>query len=233
MDIKSELKRVREKYDLTQEELADELGVSRQSIIALESGKYRPSIPVALQIAEFFELPVEFIFRCQPEEGEEIKSVKMLKKGGETNMERDITAWTPWRDMMNMRDTVDRLFDDSLVSLSRPHDMKYPAVNVRQTDKDVIVEADVPGMKEDEIEIEIAENTISIRGERKHSKEVKKEDYYHREVSYGSFTRTVGLPAEVDAAKTDAKLEQGTLVVTLPKVEPRASHTIKIRPRRS
>ena len=147
-------------------------------------------------------------------------------------MDQDITSWTPWREMMNMRDTVDRLFDDSHVSLSRPQDMKYPAINVRQTLKEVIVEADVPGMKEDEIEIEIAEIAVSIRGERKHAKEIKKEDYYHREVSYGSFTRTVSLPAEVDASSTDAKLEQGTLIVTLSKKEPKASRTIKIKPRR-
>ena len=231
MDIKSELKKVREKYNLTQEELADELGVSRQSIIALESGKYRPSIPVALLIAEFFELPVEYIFRCQPEEGEEIKSVKHLKKEGEITVDRDIMPWTPWREMMNMRDTIDRLFDDSLVSLPRPSELGYPAINIHQTAKEVIVEADVPGMKEEEIEIEVADNAIGLHGERKQMRELKKEDYYHREVSYGSFSRSVSLPAEVDAARADAKLEHGTLTITLPKKEPKAARTIKLKPR--
>jgi HSP20 family protein len=231
MDIKSELKKVREKYGLTQEELAEELGVSRQSIIALESGRYRPSIPVALHIAGFFELPVEFIFRCEPEEGEEIKSVKQLQGGDDTAIDHDLMPWSPWRDMMNMRDTIDRFFDDSLTSMSHPSELNYPAINVHQTEKAVIVEADMPGMKEDEVDIEVADHAICLRGERKRVNEAKKEDYYHREVNYGSFSRTVGLPVAVEASQAEAKLEDGTLVVTLPKKEVGKLKTVKIKPK--
>lgn len=217
------LKKVRGRFGLTQEKLADVLGVSRQAIIALEAGRNLPSIPLALNIAKFFELPIEVIFY-----DESIVRKFDHKKG--VNMDRELMPWSPWREMMDMRDTVDRMFDDSLISTSKA-EINYPAINVRQTDKNVIVEADVPGMKQDEIEIEIAENTLSLKGERKHSEEIKKQDYYHREVSYGTFYRAIGLPVKVDPQKANAELEHGTLVVTLPKKEPQAAKTIKIKPK--
>ena len=234
MDITSELRRVRERHGLTQGELAGELGVSRQSVIAVESGKYRPSIHLALLIAEFFELPVEYIFRCDvPEEQKEKKKPTLMQKGGEVTMDRDLMPWSPWREMINMRDTIDRLFDDSLVAFSRPGETVYPAINVHQTDRDVIVEADLPGMKEDGIEIEVGETAIAIKGERRRADEVKKENYYHKEVSYGSFGRVVNLPVEIDPSRATAKFEHGTLTVTLPKREAKQSKVVKLKPKSS
>lgn len=232
MDIKSELRRVREKHGLTQGELAEELGVSRQSVIAIESGKYRPSIHLALLIAGFFELPVEYIFRCDlPEEQKEKKKTTLPKKGGEVTMERDLMPWSPWREMMSMRDTIDRLFDDSLVAFSSPNKAVYPAINVHQTDKEVVIEADLPGMKEDDVEIEVGDAAVAIKGERKMTNEVKKENYYHKEVTYGSFGRVVNLPVEIDPARAEAKFEHGTLTVTLPKRETKQNKVIKLKPK--
>ena len=218
------LKKVRSKIGLTQEELAECLGVSRQAIIALESGRNLPSIPLALGIANFFELPIEVIFYDE-------SIVKEIDKKKGANMDRELMPWSPWREMMDMRDTIDKMFDDSLVSSSPNAEISYPAINVRQTDKELIVEADVPGMKQDEIEIEIAENALSLKGERKHKEETKKQDYYHREVSYGTFYRAIGLPVKIDPQKANAELEHGTLTISLPKKDPETPKTVKIQPK--
>ncbi len=224
MSIECRLKNIRRKMGLTQEELADHLGVSRQAIISLEAGRNMPSIPLALSIAEYFRLPVEVIFYCETEN-------KNQEKGD--RMDREIMPWSPWREMASMREALDRMFDESVTSMARNNDWNYPALNVRQTNKEVIVEADVPGMKQEDIDIEIGENSVSIRGERKatHEENDKKHSYYHREVNYGAFHRAITLPVEIDADKAKADLEHGTLVITLPKVEPAKPKTIKLKPR--
>jgi len=224
MSIECRLKNIRRKMGLTQEDLAETLGVSRQAIIALEAGRNMPSIPLAINIAEYFRLPVEVIFYCESQNNNQ-------KKGD--RMDRELMPWSPWREMAGMRDALDRMFDESVTSMSRGADVNYPALNVRQTDKEVIVEADVPGMKQEDIDIEIGENSVSIKGERKatHEEGDKKHSYYHREVSYGSFHRSVTLPVEIDVSNAKADMEHGTLVISLPKVEPTKPKTIKLKPR--
>lgn len=218
------LKNIRRRLGLTQEELAEHLGVSRQAIIALENGRNMPSIPLALNIAEYFQLPVEVIFYSETENNENNN-----KKGD--RMDREIMPWSPWREMASMREALDRMFDESVTSMNRASDINYPALNVRQTEKEIIVEADVPGMKQEDIDIEISENAISIKGERKATHEEKSQNYFHREVSFGAFNRTISLPMEVDTQKSHADLVDGTLVITLPKLEPTKPKTVKLKPR--
>jgi len=231
MRVETVLKNIRLRSGLTQEELAQSLGVSRQSIIALECGRYQPSINLALHIAQLFDMPVEMIFRSSVKikPNEKIKLISR-EGGGDMDKDREVAPLSPWRDIINMRDTIDRFFDDSIMNYSRSSTIPYPALNVRQSANEVIVEADVPGMKEDEIEIEITDNTLCIKGERKTANEVKKEDYYHREVIYGSFNRSITLPVEVNPDATTAKIEHGTLTVKLPKKEPEAAKSVKIKP---
>jgi len=228
MAVECRLKNVRRKIGLTQEELAQELGVSRQAIIALESGRNMPSIPLAINIAEYFRLPVEVIFYCDSDNNQQNKP-----KGND--MEREIMPWSPWREMASMREALDRMFDESVTSMARGSDWTYPALNVRQTDKEIIVEADVPGMKQEDIDIEIGENALSIKGERKatHEESDKKHSYFHREVNYGAFHRAITLPVEINPQKAKADLEHGTLIITLLKVEPAKPKTIKIKPGKS
>ncbi len=230
MKIKSYLKQIRQRHNLTQEDLARELGISRQSVIALESGKCLPSVPLATRIAFYFQLPIEFIFRAVDVEFEDWQStiLKKIQKGGEKGMDRELIPWSPWREMMNLRDAVDRIFDESLWRW--PREMIYPAVNVRQTEKSVIVEADVPGVKEDEIEVEVHPDAVVIRGERKHEEETKEKDFYHKEVAYGSFSRAISLPAEVKAESAKAELKNGTLKITIPKVEAKKPKVVKVKP---
>lgn len=226
MKIASRIRQLRQKTDLTQEELADRLGISRQSLNALEAGRCVPSVELALRVAETFNLPIDAVFWLTNIH-QEIES----QKGDEIEMPRGIAPWSPWRDMLNLRSTVERLFEDPVFPRMFSGEMTFPAINVRQTEKSVIVEADVPGVKEDEIDIEVHPDAIILRGQRTAEEETKEEDYYHREVSYGSFSRAVALPAEVKPEKATADLKTGTLTITLEKAKPKAPRRITLKPK--
>jgi len=96
-----------------------------------------------------------------------------------------------------------------------------PAVNTREDENAYIVEIDIPGVKKEDIKVNIdpEKRTLTISGERKFKEEVKKEDYYKIESSYGKFMRTFSLPENVDTDNIDAKTEEGVLHITLPKVK--------------
>ncbi|WP_300363867.1 Hsp20/alpha crystallin family protein [Hydrogenimonas sp.] len=96
-----------------------------------------------------------------------------------------------------------------------------PSVNTREDENAYVVEVDLPGVKKEDIKVNIdpEKRTLTISGERKFKEEVKKEDYYKIESSYGKFMRTFSLPENVDADHIDAKTEDGVLHITLPKLK--------------
>ncbi|WP_456323668.1 Hsp20/alpha crystallin family protein [Hydrogenimonas sp.] len=96
-----------------------------------------------------------------------------------------------------------------------------PTVNTREDKDAYVVEVDLPGVKKEDIKVNIdpEKRTLTISGERKFKEEVKKDDYYKIESSYGKFMRTFALPENVDADNIDAKTEDGVLTITIPKVK--------------
>ncbi len=220
IELGTYLKKYREKAAYTQGKLAEELGISRQSIISLETGKCTPSVALALRIAHFFELPVEFIFRGS----DSLEKNVNQQKGGE--MSRDLLPWSPWREMMSMRETLDRFSEEPL---SKQVGFFHPTVGIRETSKQMVVEVDIPGVKEEDLSLEIEDDKLVIRGERKHSQETKKEDYYHLESSYGSFSRVITLPSYVRADKAQAEVKDGLLEISIPKVKPRQPKKIAVK----
>jgi len=94
-----------------------------------------------------------------------------------------------------------------------------PRVDVCETDKEVRVSAELPGMDEKDITVELDDAAVTIRGERKEESEDKGKNWYRREQSYGSFYRMIPLPASVDGEKATAKFKKGVLAITLPKRE--------------
>jgi len=124
----------------------------------------------------------------------------------------------------------DKLFEDfwrrpfgSLLNLERflPAEFRTPSValDVYEEKDDVVVKADMPGLKKEEIEVNLSGNTLTITGERKKSEEVKEKSYYRAERSYGMFRRSVELPADVQADKVTASFKDGVLEIRLPKSE--------------
>jgi len=93
-----------------------------------------------------------------------------------------------------------------------------PAIEVFEKDDKLVVKAEIPGIKEEDIDVSVVGDTLTIKGQRKAESEVREEDYYHCERSYGSFLRSMTLPSHVDASKIEATYEDGILEVTLPKV---------------
>jgi HSP20 family protein len=92
-----------------------------------------------------------------------------------------------------------------------------PRVNVSETDKELLISAEVPGMDEKDVKVELEDDVLVLRGERKHESEDKKGDWHQVEYSYGSFHRAIPLPASVDSAKARAKFSKGVLQVEIPK----------------
>ena len=136
-----------------------------------------------------------------------------------------------WRPFDTLRKEVDRLFEDfgddfwrrpfrSLATFERSWPTKFaaaPAVDVSETDKAYEITAELPGMDEKNIEVNVANGGITIKGEKKEETEEKNKDYYVSERRYGSFERHFTLPESVDADKIAATFKNGVLKVTLPK----------------
>lgn len=201
------LRKFREEKHFTQEELAEKLGISRQSIISLEQGRCLPSLPLALNFSRFFELPLEKIFFDELENQEEREVNKMAY---------DLIPGGPMREVSSLHEAIDRLFDES-VSTSMQKTITTPLVNVFEKEGKVVVSADVPGINEEDLNIEVTDDSVTISGERKTEQKSENEDFYRHEISYGSFSRTVALPSLVDKEKAEAELKNGILTITLEK----------------
>lgn len=101
-----------------------------------------------------------------------------------------------------------------------------PQVDVTENDKEVKVIAELPGLTEQDVEVSLSNDVLTISGEKKHEKEDKGENYYRMERSYGSFQRSIPLPVEVQSDKVEATFKNGVLTVTLPK-SPQAAQNRK------
>jgi HSP20 family protein len=107
-------------------------------------------------------------------------------------------------------------------------EMTMPKVDVIDRDEEVVVRAEVPSVKKEDIEVSISGNMVTIKGETKKEEKEEKGDYYRAEISRGSFSRMVSLPADVDESKAKAALKDGVLELTLPKIEKAKRRTIKV-----
>ncbi|MGZ5095946.1 MAG: Hsp20/alpha crystallin family protein [Burkholderiales bacterium] len=120
-------------------------------------------------------------------------------------------------------------WDRPLLSELATLESRMPRLDVLERDNDVVVKAEVPGVKKEDIHITIAGNRITIKGESKHEDKEEKGDYCRCEISQGAFSRTVTLPAEVDETKAKAEMKDGMLQITLPKLEQTKKSEIKIQ----
>ncbi len=123
-----------------------------------------------------------------------------------------------------MRREMDRLFDEMTRSFGLPRTtlgegVLAPRVDVRETEDAIVVQAELPGVEEKDVEIEFAEGVLTLRGEKKQEREEeeKEKGYYLMERSYGAFLRRVPIPAEIDEEGIGAVFDKGVLTVTLPK----------------
>lgn len=99
------------------------------------------------------------------------------------------------------------------------HEMFVPRVNLSETEKDVVLSAEMPGMDEKDLTVEVDEECVHLGGEKKYEQEDKGRSWHRREYGYGTFSRVIQLPARVDAGKAKARFKNGVLSLTLPKRE--------------
>jgi HSP20 family protein len=146
-----------------------------------------------------------------------------------------IERWHPFTELMSLRQAMDRLFEDSFVRTSRPltalGELTAPALDIYQTANEVVVKATLPGVKAEDITIDITGETLSIKGQTKAEQEVKQEDYLYQERRYGAFSRSVVLPGGLKTDKAEATMDDGVLTLTIPKTEEVKPKAIKVKPK--
>lgn len=135
-----------------------------------------------------------------------------------------IVKYNPLRELRSMQDQMDRLLNLSWGGGDYSgEDIKegiwQPAVDIYETQDSIVIKAELPDVDQKDIDVRIEDGLLTIKGERKHESEVKKENYHRIERYFGSFQRSFKLPGTVDQEKVQASCEKGVLTVTLPKKE--------------
>ena len=134
---------------------------------------------------------------------------------------------SPYRRLTSLREAMDRLFDESYPEFQQTERESLLAVNVSADDEAFTIKALVPGLNGDDLNIEILNNTVALRGEFK-SDETENTRMLACELPAGRFARVITLPVDVDAAKVEAQIKDGVLVLRVPKAEAHRPKTIKI-----
>lgn len=246
LSIENNLKDFRKRHDLSQADLADKLGISRQSIIALEQGKYLPSLPLVVSLCRFFNSSFEDIFNFGEEIDREVDNIfdhniqikvinnadRTLSYDGvegreETIMSNEMEPWKPFREMISLRDAMDRLFEDSVIT-PKTGGTGMPKIDIKDKKDSLLIRAELPGIAEEDVDVEISDGVMTISGESKEEKEKEEEGYYYKESHSGTFSRSFALPSEVVGEKAVADMKNGVLSITIPKIEPKKATKIKV-----
>lgn len=137
-----------------------------------------------------------------------------------------LVRFEPMRELESFNDRFRRFFDD-FPGFNLDESFS-PKIDVSERENKIFVEADLPGVKKENLKLTLEDNILTLEGERKNESENKNGKYYRRERVYGNFKRSFTLPSEVDGNNVNAKFENGTLRVELNKVEPRKAEQRKI-----
>jgi HSP20 family protein len=131
-----------------------------------------------------------------------------------------LTRYDPFREMLAIRSTMDRLLDSAMTGTStlQPATLGL-ALDVAESENEYVVKASLPGITPEDLEITYTNNTLTIKGEISEEQELEEARYHLRERRYGSFARSITLPAGVDSDKIEANYEAGVLTLRLPKAE--------------
>jgi len=132
-----------------------------------------------------------------------------------------LVKWEPFRDLITMQERMSRLFDETLSRVWKEEGSQRgawsPPVDVVDREDEVLLKIDLPEMKQSEIDIQVEDNTLTIKGERKFIKATPEEHYLQIERPYGGFHRQFTLPKRIDQDKITASYKDGVLSVVLPK----------------
>ncbi len=135
-----------------------------------------------------------------------------------------VARWTPMGNLSSLQDQMNRMFSDFFRGGSGEEagwglSTWSPPVDIYETEDALILTAELPGVSKDDVSIEVHNNTLTLRGQRKHEAEVKEEQYHRVERAYGTFQRAFVLPTMVDQEHVQATYKDGVLELRLPKSE--------------
>jgi HSP20 family protein len=143
-----------------------------------------------------------------------------------------ISRWDPFRDLNVLQEQMNRLFQDAGRGYRGDEPSATttwsPAVDIFETEGEIVVKAELPGIDRKDIALQLEKNVLTVRGERRFEKETKEENYHRIERAYGSFSRSFSIPATVDEEKIRADYQDGVLKIALPKKEQVKPKQIKI-----
>ncbi len=145
-----------------------------------------------------------------------------------------LELWRPMREMRRLSEEMERMMEEAMEPFERRWERpgalaRFFPVNMYRQNNDLIVDATLPGIHPEDVDVSVSGNTLTIRAERKEEKERKEEDYYYREVEAARFFRQLTLPADVQADKAEAKYEKGMLRLRLPMTGAAREARIKVK----
>ena len=143
-----------------------------------------------------------------------------------------IVRWDPFRNMNTLQERINRIFDETASRTNYDDEVSKcdwrPIVDIFDSENAIIINAELPGVTREDITLDVKENILTIKGERRIDEEVRNENYYRKERCFGSFERAFTLPSAVDPGKITANFKDGVLKVEIPKPEEKKPKQIKI-----
>jgi HSP20 family protein len=145
-----------------------------------------------------------------------------------------LVRWQPMKEIENLRRQMDRLFDEWMIPerdfplLTHGDRTWAPAIEMQETETDVILKAEIPGMEAKELTVEVSEDSVLISGERQQEKRTEEKGFFRSEFHYGRFERSMHLPVSVKNTEVKSEFKDGVLTLTLPKSEEARRKVVKV-----
>jgi HSP20 family protein len=156
-----------------------------------------------------------------------IKRCVETAEGGERQMA--LIRWEPARELTTLQSEMNRLFNSFFEGNGEGSPRRWtPSMDLVEVEDHLVLRADLPGLSEEDVNIEVQDNVLTVSGERTTEREEKREGYYRMERAFGNFSRSMTLPEGVDAEKIQASFDKGVLEVRIPKPEERKPRRISI-----
>ena len=141
----------------------------------------------------------------------------------------NIVKWDPMAEIMGLRDTMNRLFESSFLRSSEGVAMFQPPMDVVEGENEITVSMDIPGFKSEDVEVNVTEDLLTIRGKMSEDREEAKGRYHLRERRYSAFGRSLAIPTKIKPDEAVATFKNGVLMVTLPKADEVKTRSIQVR----
>jgi HSP20 family protein len=143
-----------------------------------------------------------------------------------------LVKWDPFKDLLFIQERMSRIFDEALMQYKGSSGLSsgawFPPVDIYESGDKLVLKAELPGVNIDDVAVEVEENVITLKGERKLNKGANMENYHRMERFYGTFQRVFSLPNVVDKNEIAANFKDGVLEITVPKVTEESQTSVKI-----